>query len=850
MDPAEQPTIFPAPRTIQGLTEQQAAARLRDEGPNLLPAPAGRSQIRIIVDVFREPMLALLLAGGIAYMLLGSVTEALVLICFAGFSIVITIVQESRTERVLQSLRDLAAPRALVLRDGRPVRIPGRDVVRSDLLVLERGDRVAADAAMVEANDITADESLLTGEAVPVTKRPLAAGEDIHSVIPGGDGQPLIYSGTMITRGQGLAEVIATGPQTQIGRIGQSLTMLEMEAPALRRQTLRIVQLSAVGAAIITVAVVFLYGTLRGSWLEAVLAGIAIGMSLLPEEFPVVLTIFLAMGAWRISRVGVLTRRAAAIETLGAATILCADKTGTLTQNRMTVAELWQPVGGSRVLAGDAPIEGFETLLETGALASAAVPSDPMEAALQDTSASRLGALHRGWRLARTFGLSPELLAMSNVWDRGDGKRVIAAKGAPEAIADLCRLSPDARRVLDGAARDMAARGIRVLGVAKARTAGGQIEERQQDHDFELCGLIGLADPLRADVPAAIAQCRSAGIRVMMITGDHAVTARAIAAQAGIGDGDVLIGAQIDAMSDDELVRRLPTVTVCARTMPTQKLRIVNALKAAGEIVAMTGDGVNDAPALKAAHIGIAMGKRGTDVAREAASIVLVDDDFGAIVAAIRLGRRIYDNLRKAMGFIFSVHVPIAGLAVLPLVAGLPVMFGPIQIALLEMIIDPVCALFFEAEPEEPGIMERHPRPSREPLFSVPMIVRSVAQGIVAFLCLAALLIGTTKQGMPAPETRALIFFALVSTVVALVRVNRAFSRSIVDALLRGNAVFRYVLGGIVIVGAVVLASPFIQNLLQFAPLDAAEIGLALMTGAVLLIALEWTKLRGRRHAD
>jgi len=849
MDSAERQMIVSVPAPTRGLTSVEAAVRLREEGPNLLPAPTGRSQVKIILDVFREPMLALLLAGGIAYLLLGSFTEALVLICFAGFSIAITIVQESRTEHVLQSLRDLAAPRALVLRDGQPVRIPGRDVVRGDLLVLERGDRVAADAAMVEANDVAADESLLTGEAVQVTKRPLAAGEDIHAIIPGGDGQPLIYSGTMITRGQGLAEVIATGPQTQIGRIGQSLTMLEMEAPALRRQTLRIVQLSAVGAAIITVAVVLLYGTLRGSWLEAVLAGIAIGMSLLPEEFPVVLTIFLAMGAWRISRVGVLTRRAAAIETLGAATILCADKTGTLTQNRMTVAELWQPVGGTMVLAGDAPIEGFETLLETGALASAIVPTDPMEAALQDTSVARLGTLHRGWRLAQTFGLSPELLAMSNVWDSGDGEMMIAAKGAPEAIADLCRLSPDARRVLDGAARDMAARGIRVLGVAKARTAGGQIGERQQDYHFELCGLIGLADPLRADVPAAIEQCRSAGIRVMMITGDHAATARAIAAQAGIGGGEILTGAQIDALGDDELARRLPTVTVCARTMPAQKLRIVNALKAAGEIVAMTGDGVNDAPALKAAHIGIAMGKRGTDVAREAASIVLVDDDFGAIVAAIRLGRRIYDNLRKAMGFIFSVHVPIAGLAVLPLVAGLPIMFGPIQIALLEMIIDPVCALFFEAEPEEPGVMGRHPRSSKEQLFSVPMIMRSVAQGAVAFLLLAALLIATTKQGMPAPETRALIFFALVSAVVALVLINRAFSRSIADALLRGNVVFRYVLSGIGIVGAAILASPFIQSLLQFAPLDAAEIGLALMTGAVLLIALEWTKLWGRRHA-
>ncbi|MBY8829424.1 cation-translocating P-type ATPase [Hephaestia mangrovi] len=832
-----------------GLTADEAATRLRDEGPNLLPAPASRSQLRIVLEVLREPMLALLLAGGVAYMLLGSLAEALVLICFAGFSIVVTVVQESRTEHVLQSLRDLAAPRALVVRDGEPLRIPGRDVVRGDLLVIERGDRIAADATVIEATDLAADESLLTGESVPVTKRPLASSEDVTALVPGGDGQPLVYSGTMVTRGQGLAHVIATGPHSQIGRIGQSLTMLEMEAPGLRRQTLRIVQFSALGAAIITLAVVILFGLLRGGWLEAVLAGIAIGMSLLPEEFPVVLTVFLAMGAWRISRVGVLTRRAAAIETLGSATVLCADKTGTLTANRMTVTELWRPESGTLSLSDAVAIDGYEALLLTGALASATVPTDPMETALHDVTAARVGTDHRDWTLERSFGLTPELLAMSNAWDRGDGDGlVVAAKGAPEAIAELCRLSPADRDALAAAAREMAARGIRVLGVAQARVAQGQLGERQQDHPFALSGLIGLADPLRADVPAAIAQCRSAGIRVMMITGDHAATARAIATEAGILGGDVLTGPDIEAMSDDDLVRRLPGVSVCARTMPAQKLRIVNALKAAGEVVAMTGDGVNDAPALKSANIGIAMGKRGTDVAREAASIVLVEDDFGAIVAAIRLGRRIYDNIRKAMGFIFAVHVPIAGLALLPLVTGLPVLFGPIQIALLEMIIDPVCALFFEAEPEEQGIMDRRPRRPNEPLFSMPMIVRSVAQGAIAFLMLAALLFAAACRGMPAPEIRALVFFALVSAVIALVLVNRAFSRSIADALIRGNAVFRYIVGGVVIIGAIIIASPFVQDLLQFASLSAAELALALAIGALLLVTLEWTKL-GARHA-
>lgn len=830
-----------------GLTAEEAAARLRADGPNLLPAPAGRSWPRIVLEVLREPMLALLVAGGVAYMLLGSVAEAMVLICFAGFSIVVTIVQESRTEHVLQSLRELAAPRGLVVRDGRSVRIPSRDVVRGDLLVLERGDRIVADAIIVEANDLTADESLLTGESVPVSKRALATLDDVAALVPGGDGQPVVYAGTIVTRGKGLANVIATGPSSQIGRIGQSLTMLQLEAPGLRRQTLRIVQFSALGAAIVTLAVVVLFGTLRGGWLEAVLAGIAIGMSLLPEEFPVVLTVFLAMGAWRISRVGVLTRRASAIETLGSATVLCVDKTGTLTANCMTATEMWRPDRGARALSKATINDGYDSLLLAGALASATMPTDPMETALRDVTATHVGTDHHDWTLERTYGLTPELLAMANAWDPGEGKGLlVAAKGAPEAIADLCRLSAADRDTMAAAAREMAARGVRVLGVAQANATRGKLGERQQDYPFALLGLIGFTDPLRADVPAAIAQCRSAGIRVMMITGDHAATACAIATAAGIRGGDMLTGPDIGSMSDDDLARRLGGVSVCARTMPAQKLRIVNALKTAGEIVAMTGDGVNDAPALKSANIGIAMGKRGTDVAREAAAIVLVDDDFGAIVAAIRLGRRIYDNLRKAMGFIFAVHVPIAGLALLPLATGLPVLFGPIQIALLEMIIDPVCAVVFEAEPEEQGLMERRPRRPDEPLFSTSMIVRSVAQGTIAFLMLTALLLVAAYRDMPAPEIRALVFFALVSAVIALVFVNRALTPSIGDVLIRGNTMFRYIVAGVAIIGVIIMASPAARDLLQFAPISAAELALAVAIGVLVLLTLKWINLGPR----
>jgi Ca2+-transporting ATPase len=831
-----------------GLSSTEARDRLRAEGPNALPIRGSRSEWRIVADVLREPMLALLLAGGVAYMLLGSLIEALVLVCFASFSIAVTIIQESRTEHVLRSLRGLAAPRAIVIRDGATQRIPGCEVVRGDFMLLSEGDRVAADGMLLEARDLSIDESLLTGESVPVTKRARSGGEDVTALRPGGDALPIAYSGTMVTRGEGLMQVTAIGAASEIGRIGQSLAMLQIEAPGLRRQTMRIVRVASVGAGTLTLLVIILFGFLRGDWLQAVLAGIAIGMSLLPEEFPVVLTVFLAMGAWRISRAGVLTRRAAAIETLGAATMLCADKTGTLTVNHMTVAELWRPDAGiSPAAAAD---DGSLVLLDIGALASAVRPTDPMEIALHEARAAR-GARNRdGWTLHYAYPLSSDLLAMSNAWRSGaEDRLVIAAKGAPEAIARLCRLAEPERSAMERATHAMAERGVRVLGVAQAHSNADSLSADQLDHAFELLGLIGLSDPLRPDVPAAVAQCRSAGVRVMMITGDLAATARAIAAQAGLAAGSVLTGAEIDTLSDAALAERLRTVSVCARTMPEQKLRIVTALKAAGEIVAMTGDGVNDAPALKSANIGIAMGKRGTDVAREAASIVLVHDDFGAIVAAIRLGRRIYDNLRKAMGFIFSVHVPIAGLALLPLVTGLPILFGPVQIALLEMVIDPVCALVFEAEAEEDGIMQRPPRRADQPLFSIRMIAGSVMQGGIAFVLLAALFLGATARGITAEHVRALIFFALLAAVLVLVLVNRAFSRSLADALLRHNIVFRYVLASIAAVSAIILGSTGVQRLLQFAPPGLVDLGIVAIVAAALLGALEWAK-RGARSAE
>ena len=796
-------------------------------------------------------MLALLIAGGVVYLLLGSLEEALILLAFACLSVGITVVQEARTERVLEALRDLTSPRALVIRGGERLRIAGREVARGDLIVLSEGDRVPADARLLEATGLSADESLLTGEAVPVRKQAATADVAAKDVPrPGGEDLPMVFSGSLIVRGSAIAEVTATGPASEIGKIGASLAKLEIETPHLQRQMRKLViAFAAVGAAV-SVAVVVLYALLRGGWLEGVLAGIAVGMSMLPEEFPMVLAVFMAMGAWRISKVRVLTRRASAIETLGAASVLCTDKTGTLTENRMTIAELRLADGTAAKIGNTALPEPFRELAATGVMASAPEPFDPMEKAFH--------ALAKGLaadetpsgaqrKLVRTYGLTSDLLAMSQVWATGGAGLQIATKGAPEAIADLCHLDAAARAALTAQVDRMAKAGLRVLGVAEAAFAGADLPDSQRDFAFRFLGLAGLADPLRASVPDAVALCRSAGIRVIMITGDYPATAQAVAAQAGLQGGRVTDGGELEAMSESDLASAVQDVTVFARIMPEQKLRIVNALQAGGAVVAMTGDGVNDAPSLKAADIGVAMGGRGTDVAREAASIVLLDDDFGSIVTTVRLGRRIYDNLRKAMSYILAVHVPIAGLALMPLLFGMPILFGPMHIAFLEMVIDPVCSLVFEAETEEDGVMKRPPRPPAEPLFSGPTILWSLVQGALVLAVTAMIFALAPSYGLEADQVRGLTFASLVLGIVALIFVDRSLSSSIITAIRRPNRALAVVVPLVACLLAVTLFWQPARNLFGFAALQPVFLAIPPLAGLVVFLLLEALKTIWRR---
>lgn len=827
-----------------GLSEQDAAARLRDEGPNELAAAEKKSFVRTLLGVLREPMLLLLLAAAMLYLVLGDAGEASTLLAMVVLVIGITLVQERRTERAVEALRDLSSPRALVVRGGARRRIAGREVVRGDLVVIAEGDRVPADGVLVEAVNLQIDESLLTGESVPVRKR-ARTDADTGVAQPGGDDLPAVFSGTLVVGGHGMLEVTATGGATAMGRIGKVLAEVGVARTALEREVGVAVRRMAIGALGLCVTIVIVFGVSRHDWLHGVLAGLTVAMSLLPEEFPVVLTVFQALGAWRIAKRNVLTRRMPALEALGAATVLCTDKTGTLTVNRMRVARL-EAGEASIAVTGDAADlpEDVHALVEYAILASQADPFDPMEVAFHDLGRTALSGsehLHETWRPLREYPLAPELLAMSHVYAPDARRFLVAAKGAPEAIVDLCHLPPERAEHVRERVRALASEGMRVLGVARAEHVGEELPGGQHDFDFSFIGLVGLVDPVRETVPAAVAECRAAGIRVVMITGDYPETARAIGRQVGIVPDDVLTGAEVAAMSDEDLGARARTVSIFARMVPEQKLRLVRALTAAGEVVAMTGDGVNDAPALKAAAIGIAMGGRGTDVAREAAALVLTDDDFASIVAAMRLGRRIFDNLRKAMGYVIAVHVPIAGLSLIPVLLGWPLLLNPIHVAFLELVIDPACSVAFEAEPEEPGIMRRPPRASGAPLFDKRMLALSVLQGASVLAASLGLYLLAGKGGDA--HARALAFTSLMSGNLALIAVNRSWRESVIARRRTPNRTATAVVGGALAVLVAIVSVAPLRGFFAFGALAGWELAIALGSGFVALAWFEILKM-------
>ncbi len=823
-----------------GLSEVEARNRLAKDGPNELPTSRPRGVLRLLRDVTLEPMFLLLVACGAIYMVLGDRGEALMLLGFVFVVMGITFVQQRRTERSLEALRDLSSPRALVVRDGQARRVAGREVVCDDIVLLAEGDRVPCDIDLVESSNLAVDESLLTGESAPVVKEagPIA---DDATARAGDSSAARVFSGTLVTQGTARGRVIATGERSALGRIGKSLGGLGDESTPIQRETRRIVnRVAAIGLALAG-GLALAYWVVRGDWLHSLLAGLTFAMAILPEELPVVLTLFLGLGAWRLARENVLARSIPAVELLGATTVLCVDKTGTLTANRMAVRRLWsESAAYDTVQAGDTSLqEALHGVLEFAVLASHRRAFDPMESAIGSAGQQLLANtehLHGDWSLIDDYPLSREMLAMSRVWQsRNRRARMIAAKGAPEAIVDLCHLDDARRARIAAQVAAMASDGLRVLGVAQATFAEDVLPVNQHDFEFEFLGLLGLEDPVRPEVPHAIAECHAAGIRVVMMTGDHPATAMSVARQIGLPvDGTTLSGVELAALSDSELDTRLGHANVFCRVQPEQKLRLVRAFRARGDIVAMTGDGVNDAPALKAAHIGIAMGARGTDVAREASDLVLLNDDFSSIVTAVRYGRRVFANLRKAIVFVVAVHVPIVGLSLVPVFVGWPILLLPVHILFLQLIIDPACSVVFEAEPLEANTMTARPRHADARLFDAAILTRGLWQGAGLLAILLAVYAGVRSAAQSDEMARALTFMVLVLSNLGLIHANRSWSRTSWRAFGASNRYFGWIALATLALLSCVLAVPEISRLFSFVQptpvLLLVGVGMAMMS--------------------
>lgn len=821
---------------VPGLTQAEAAAKLETEGYNELHLVDERRIFRLLFDLLREPMVYLLLGCGAVYLVLGDTQEAVMLLGFLGVILGITLYQERKAERALRALRELSSPRALVLRNGVRERISGREVVRGDILLLAEGARVPADGDVLSSLNLDVDESLLTGEAVAVSK---IASRD------------RVFAGTTVVRGTGMVKVTDIGSQTEIGKIGGIMKASSAEPTRLELETRRLVRIIALVAASLCVAVVGAYASYQHSLTQGVLAGLTLAMAILPNELPAVLTIFMALGAWRLSRQRVLTRRIAAIEALGTTTVLCVDKTGTLTMNRLSLRKLVVDDESYDMLEhGNEPLpENFHLILEFGLLAVEQEAIDPIDRAFREAGDRHLADtehLHPDWAVVHQYPLTPELLAISQVWRPASGQALpVGAKGAPEAIIDLCHLPDAARDRILGQVRTHACQGFRMLAVARGFVPQGSVPAHHHDVRFEFLGLVGLEDPLRSTVPAAVAECQAAGIRVIMITGDHPETACSIARQAGLPrPEEVLTGRELESLTPDALAERLRTVSVCARMVPQQKGRLVEALKAQGEVVAMTGDGVNDAPALKLAHIGIAMGQRGTDVAREAADIVLLDDDFGSIVEAVRMGRRIYDNLRDAMSYLLAVHVPIAGMSIIPVFFNMPLVLMPIHIAFLHLIIEPACSVAFEAAPTAGDVMRRPPRPKAQRLFSRSVLVPTIVQGLSVLIILLAVFVVAWRWGRGESDARALAFAVLIVANAGLIIASLAGGRKEGLQGQRANKALRWVVLGSLGLSALVLYTPQLRQLFHFALLHPVDLLLCLIAG--LSSSLWFLFLRGR----
>jgi Ca2+-transporting ATPase len=824
--------------TKLGLTSAEAAAVLEKHGRNELEEPEQTGLVKMLFKHFTEPLFLLLAAAALIYFALGNAGDGLLMVALIICMSAVELYQEWRTDKTLEALKELSAPKATAIRDSREISVDSALLVPGDVILIHGGERIPADGQILVSDSFGVNESELTGESETVWKETYPNGGGGHWR------SDCCYSGTSAVSGRAAVRVTATGRDSEFGKIGRAVAEAPDRPTPLERQTASLVRIGVLFSIAVAMLVTTLTVQSGQSITASLLHAITVVMAIIPEEMPVVLTVFLAMGAWRLAKRNALIRRVTSVETLGAITVLCVDKTGTLTQNRMELKKL-VPFG-----------DGFAEpeLLETAVLASETDPFDPMEQSLV-AAAERSGiacAELQGLTLLHEYPFSSESRAMGHVWDRG-GKKLMAAKGSFERIAPLCGLSESGKERAQRIHDELADSGYRVLALALNRDLP-EIAETMEGNALTFVGFAGFIDPPRESVPEAIKACLEAGVKVAVITGDNSVTAHRVAHEIGLVTPDeskhvIITGSELDKMCDGELYKKIQGITIFSRILPSGKLRIVEALKRAGEVVAMTGDGVNDAPALKYADIGIAMGGRGTQIAREAADLVLLDDDFGSIVATMKDGRRIFDNIQKAMEYILVIHLPVVLSAIAAPLLGLPVLLFPIHVVLLELVIDPSCSIVFERQPAEPGLMKRPPRDTAKPLITRGIAAKALLQGLAIF---AAAFGAYAFLLEPIGEDGARTFFLTITIIsnLFLAYVNRSETEPAFKRAERFDPVPWIINLGILFVLAVITLTEPLSRAAKVKPLTALELLSCIGAAAAAVFWWEGVKyFRSRRSA-
>ncbi|MCU0394439.1 MAG: cation-translocating P-type ATPase [Chitinophagaceae bacterium] len=822
----------------QGLTDAEAAESRTRHGSNQLAGDEPHILRHVLKEVVTEPMFLLLVAACTLYLLLRQYQEGFIMLGAIIIVAGISLFQEYRSRNAVQALRKLSAPHALVLRNGTWQQLATEEIVVNDLLQLEEGELIPADGEVLTANDFSVNESLLTGEAFAVYKN---AADQAH-----------VYKGTLAVSGSAVVRTTAVGAQTMFGKIGASLQEVTVLKTPLQLQVKAFVRnMVWLGAAAFAVVVgVHFYQS--GDFADALLHGLTMAMSVLPEEIPVAFSTFQALGAFRLLRHHIIVKQPQYVETLGSATVICADKTGTLTENRMEVAYLYDARQQQSVeVKAGAPLP--LTLLEYAMWASETQPFDPMEKAIHALYGAVAGTDKRTlFTQVHEYPIGGIPPMMTHVFRDAAGQEIIAAKGAPEAILQLSGLEVEQVAQLERQAHVYAGMGLRVLGVGRALWNREGYPVAQQDFPFEFLGLIAFHDPPKPGIADTAAAFQGAGIRLKMITGDYAETALAIASRIGLNHRlQVMTGHEVLEATPEVLKERVKDTTIFARMFPEAKLRVITALQDTGEVVAMTGDGVNDGPALKAAHIGIAMGQRGSEVARNAAALIITDDDLGHMTDAVALGRKIYDNLQKAIRYIVSIHIPIILIVMMPLLLAWKYssIFSPVHVIFLELIMGPTCSIIYENEPMEPNTMQRPPRPMAYTFLSARQLVLSILQGLVITAGCLGMGYWYMQAGAEESSVRTVIFTTLLFSNIFLTLVNRSFHYSVLATLRYPNRLVPLIIGITLAILAAVLYLPPVQQLFETQAPVPATLGWCMLVAAAATLWLEAWKAWRRRQA-